>query len=159
MVHRLPAALDQVEDCEGGGHGFFRADGLRSLVGDRVHDHVGDIVDEKTRTVKVRVVVRNEDRLLKPNMYIQGIVQTSSSHERALVVPEDAVQNLEGQKVVFISDEEGVFSARIVETGERVESGIVVTRGLQPGERIVVKGSFTIKSELTKSSAPDSHAH
>ena len=50
-------------------------------------DHVGDVVDEKTRTVKVRVVVRNDGRLLKPNMYIQGELPNAVSSRDVLTLP------------------------------------------------------------------------
>ena len=50
-------------------------------------DHVGDIVDEKTRTVKIRVVVRNDSRLLKPNMYIQGELPDAVSARDVLDAP------------------------------------------------------------------------
>lgn len=114
-------------------------------------DHVGDVVDEKTRTVKIRVVVGNDGRLLKPNMYIQGQFPDAVSTRDVLAVPLDAVQTIGGETVVFVREGADNFVARPVEVGDRVGDRRVVSKGLNGAETIVVAGAFNLKAELLKS--------
>jgi cobalt-zinc-cadmium efflux system membrane fusion protein len=114
-------------------------------------DHVGDVVDEKTRTVKVRVVVRNDGRLLKPNMYIQGELPDAVSGRNALTLPQEAIQTIGGESVVFVREGTDTFVARPVEVGDRVGARRAVLRGLDGSEVVVIAGAFTLKAELLKS--------
>jgi len=114
-------------------------------------DHVGDVVDEKTRTVKVRVIVRNEDRLLKPNMYIQGQLPDAVSSRDVLAVPQEAIQTIGGESVVFVREGGDKFVARPVEVGDLVGTRRTVLRGLSGSEAVVIAGAFNLKAELLKS--------
>jgi len=120
---------------------------------------VGDVVDEKTRTVKLRVEVRN-DGALKPNMYIQGEIPGAISSQDVLTVPDAAIQTLEGNPVVFVREEAERFVPRPVELGQRIGARRVVLRGLEAGESIVATGAFKLKAELLKVTlAGDEHGH
>jgi cobalt-zinc-cadmium efflux system membrane fusion protein len=114
-------------------------------------DHVGDVVDEKTRTVKIRVLVRNDGRLLKPNMYIQGELPDAVTSRDVLTVPQDAVQAIGGESVVFVREAADTFVARVVEIGDRVGDRRAVLKGLNGSETVVVAGSYSLKAELLKS--------
>ncbi len=114
-------------------------------------DHVGDIVDEKTRTVKVRVIVRNDGRLLKPNMYIQGELPDAVSARDVLTLPQEAIQTIGGESVVFVREAADKFVAHPVEIGDRVGARRAVLRGLDGPEWVVVAGGFNLKAELLKS--------
>jgi membrane fusion protein, heavy metal efflux system len=118
-------------------------------------DHVGDVVDEKTRTVKVRVVVRNEDRLLKPNMYIQGELPDAVSSRDTLALPEEAIQTIGGESVVFVREGADTFVARPIEVGDRIGARRAVLRGLVGSEVVAVAGAFNLKAELLKSTLVD----
>ncbi|MEE9390280.1 MAG: hypothetical protein V3U91_03465, partial [Candidatus Aminicenantaceae bacterium] len=118
-----------------------------------------DIIDEKLRTAKIRVEVQNHERLLKPNMYIQGIVENKAAEKKVLAIPEEAIQNLEGEKIVFILEEADIFAVCHVELGERIGNKRLITKGLEGGEKIVIKGAFTLKAELIKASFGLSHVH
>jgi cobalt-zinc-cadmium efflux system membrane fusion protein len=114
--------------------------------------HIGDVVDEKSRTVKVRVETRNEGRLLKPNMFIQGEVPGAASPHEVLVVPEEAIQTFNGDAVVFVRTGPTLFAARAVELGARLGTGRIVLRGLDGSETIAVAGTFNLKAEWLKAS-------
>jgi len=114
-------------------------------------EHVGDIVDEKTRTVKVRVVVGNAARLLKPNMYVQGELDDAVSTRDVLTLPQDAVQTFGGDPVVFVREGPDTFVARPVEVGSLVGRRREIVRGLDGSEAVVIAGAFNLKSELLKS--------
>jgi len=121
--------------------------------------YISDVIDEKLRTVKVRVEVENKDGLLKPNMYIQGLIENESQEQEIIVVPEEAVQIIDGQKIVFIPEKEGIFRVNPVQTGNKIEDQIIITGGLNKGDHIVVEGAFTLKTEFSKSTYGHAHTH
>jgi cobalt-zinc-cadmium efflux system membrane fusion protein len=122
--------------------------------------YAGGVVDTTSRTFKVRVDVDNPARRLRPGMFAQVRIeaprdaQTQGPAASVLTVPEAAVQELNGKQVVFVAAEPpGRFVARTVTTGARAGNGTVtITDGLAAGERVVVKGAFQLKAELTKAS-------
>jgi membrane fusion protein, heavy metal efflux system len=114
--------------------------------------HVGDVVDEKSRTVKVRVETPNEGFLLKPNMFIQGEVLGAAGTREVLTVPADAIQTVNGEPVVFVRVAPDRFAVRAIEPGDRSGDRRAVLRGLDGPEQVVVTGAFNLKAELLKSS-------
>jgi cobalt-zinc-cadmium efflux system membrane fusion protein len=69
-----------------------------------------------------------------------------------VVVPQDAVQTVDGHPSVFVAESGGRFSPRPVVLGAE-EGGLVeVTSGVASGERIAVKGGFALKSEWLEAS-------
>jgi cobalt-zinc-cadmium efflux system membrane fusion protein len=113
-------------------------------------EQVGDVVDEKLRTIKVRVEVRNTGLMLKPNMYIDGVIENVVASRKVLAVPDEAVQTIDGEPVVFVRQEGNLFAMRPVQLGERVGDSRAILKGLAPNEVVVVNGAFTLKAELLK---------
>ncbi|MCX6550193.1 MAG: efflux RND transporter periplasmic adaptor subunit [Acidobacteria bacterium] len=114
--------------------------------------HVGDIVDEQSRTVKVRVDTPNPGLLLKPNMFVQGEVADAVSTREVLTVPVEAVQTINGESVVFVRLGADRFVPRPVELGDRTGDRRTVVRGLDELDVIALTGAFNLKAELLKSS-------
>ncbi len=114
--------------------------------------HVGDIVDEKSRTVKVRVETHNEGSLLKPNMFIQGEVLGTTGTRSVLTVPAEAIQTINGEPIVFVLVAPDRFAARPVEPAGRTADRQIIRRGLDGSERVAVTGAFNLKAELLKAS-------
>lgn len=112
---------------------------------------VGDVVDEKTRTIEGRVEVSNLTGQLKPGMYIEADI-ISPVERKALFIPGAAVQDHENKKVVFIRTGENMFSLREVTTGRASDGLVEITGGLKEGESVVTGGSFLLKSEMLKKS-------
>jgi cobalt-zinc-cadmium efflux system membrane fusion protein len=121
--------------------------------------YIGETIDPKLRTVKVRVELPNTEGLLKPNMYIQGILQNQTQSNNVLTVPEEAVQNMDGKKVVFVMESQGIFAARDVQIGNKIGFRRIITEGLKPEDYIVLEGAFTIKTELKKGTFAHQHVH
>ncbi len=125
---------------------------------------VADQVDEKLRTVRVRAEIPNPNGILKPNMYVQGLLRVQSEEER-MVVPAEAVQLLEGHHVVFVlmPEEPGeshiIIRAVDVEPGETLSTGRIIESGLDGSESIVIEGAFNLKAELMKGAGGDGHVH
>lgn len=120
--------------------------------------HLADVVDEASRTVKARVEVANPARRLKPEMFATVELAIASDAPPTLAVPEEAVVELAGKKLVFVAEGESAFVPRPVQLG-RVSGGLVeVLAGLQEGERYAAKGAFVLKSELLKGDI-EGHEH
>ncbi len=115
---------------------------------------VGDVLDEGTRTLPGRVEVANPMGRLKAGMYVEAVLETGDGRT-VLAVPEAAVQDDEGQEIVFVRTGEGRFARRKIMTGERWSGQVEVLAGLAAGEAVVTSGSFLLKSEMRKGSMED----
>jgi len=112
--------------------------------------YISPIVDEATRTAVARVKLDNSRGLWKPGMFVSGKVFTSSKTVE-IAVPKNAVQILEGQKVVFVKSEKG-FGPQVVTIGVENSKSVEILDGLHAGDKYVAKGAYTFKSEILKES-------
>jgi membrane fusion protein, copper/silver efflux system len=110
------------------------------------------IFDEATLTLKVRLEASNPQRALKPGMFVD--VEFPIDLPATLVVPADAIVDSGLRKTVFVDCGNGYFEPRLVETGWRAGDEVEVTKGLMPGERIVVAGTFFVDSESRMKAKP-----
>ncbi len=107
------------------------------------------LVDEKTRTVKGRVEVRNERRLLKPDMFCTVLVNTELG-KNVMRIPASALFGETEHHFVFVGVNDTTFEKRDIRTGMETREFAEVVDGLREQEQIVVKGGFFLKSELAK---------
>ncbi len=82
---------------------------------------------------------------MRPDMLVN--VELPVSGPEAIIVPNDAVFDTGLKKTIFVDRGNGFFESREVETGRSLGDRLVITRGLMPGEKIVVSGNFLIDSE------------
>ncbi|MSM38581.1 MAG: efflux RND transporter periplasmic adaptor subunit [Geobacter sp.] len=120
--------------------------------------YLADLVDEATRTVKARVEVANPGRMLKPEMFATVELALAADAPPVLAVPEEALQEMDGRKLIFVAEKETEFEPRPVELGRASGGMVEVVSGLREGERYAVKGAFTLKSELKKGEL-EGHEH
>ncbi|MEW5903047.1 MAG: efflux RND transporter periplasmic adaptor subunit [Pseudomonadota bacterium] len=103
-------------------------------------------LDSATRTVPLRIVVRNPDGALKPAMYAH--VQLAGGSDRpVLAVPRTAVIDSGDKQTVLLRREQGRFEPRTVTLGARNDDYVEVTGGLSEGDEVVTSGNFLIDSE------------
>jgi membrane fusion protein, copper/silver efflux system len=103
------------------------------------------IFDDATLTMKVRLEAANPRRVLKPGMFVD--VEFPVDLPETIVVPAEAIVDSGLRKMVFVDRGNGYFEPRMVETGWRSGDDVEVTKGLMPGERIVISGTFFLDSE------------
>ncbi len=115
---------------------------------------VGDTVNPKTRRVTVRCQVPNPQGRLKPEMYATVLLGEGEPRE-IVVVPSQAVQEIEGRTVVFIESQPGHYVRREITVGSDVDGWMEVRTGLRAGERVVTAGAFLLKSEMLKQTTPE----
>lgn len=118
-------------------------------------DHIGQVVDTATRTLKARVEIENNRERLRPGMFVRASIAIPLS-SGIPVVPAGAIQEIDGRSVVFVPRGADGFEVRAVAAGEATRDGrVVVHSGVDVGDRIVAAGSFALKSELLKGSFAD----
>ncbi len=138
----------------------FTADAYGDEVFTGTVDQIGGWLDPDSRTAEVRVVVPNPDHRLKPNMFAKArLALGGEGHGEGLVVPADAVQDVEGRPSAFIEEEPGRYAVRPVRTEPLPDGRLRVVSGLEAGDKVVFEGAFTLKSELAKSELGEGHAH
>lgn len=103
------------------------------------------IFDSGSRTLKVRLEVDNPGQVLRPDMFVH--LELLVELPPAITVPVDAVVDSGIQKTVYVDKGNGIFEPRKVETGWRHGDRAEIVKGLMPGERIVVSGTFLLDSE------------
>ena len=116
---------------------------------------VTPFVEESTRSATARVVLDNSDGRWMPGTFVTGFSSTSEE-DLAVVVPRNAVQNIESRDVVFV-EHEGVFEMIPVTLGKTDRVNVEVTAGLDPGMRYVAEGAFQLKATVVTSNL-GSHA-
>jgi cobalt-zinc-cadmium efflux system membrane fusion protein len=116
---------------------------------------IGNELDPQTRTIPVRIVLPNPGQRLRPGMFASAHIAGSATRT-AVSIPEDALQNINGNQVVFLTADGVTFRPQVVKLGTHSMGRAEIVQGLKPGDRIVVKGSFMVKGELLKGTVGDS---
>jgi membrane fusion protein, heavy metal efflux system len=111
--------------------------------------NLGQRVDPETRMMEVRIELNNPGNTLRPEMLATADLPVGAASP-AITVPSDAVQQVNGQDVVFVQAAPERFAVRPVRTGPTETGRTPVLEGLQAGESVVVSGSFALKSQLLK---------
>ena len=109
-------------------------------------DYIFPFMNEKTRTVQVRMVFDNADGALKPDMYADVVIRSEVGRE-GVVIPVQAVIHSGTRRVVVMAHGNGRFEPRGIHIGVETEDGYEVMHGLNPGEQIVTSAQFLIDSE------------
>ena len=112
---------------------------------------LGEALDPTTRTLQVRVVVPNPGGLLKPEMYATAEIERPASR-KALYVPESAIQDMNGSRIVFVRTSAERFEVRPVDIVRTMNGRVEVASGVKAGDQVAAKGSFVLKSQLLRSS-------
>ena len=111
--------------------------------------YTGDLVDEKSRTVKMLAQADNADRLLRPGMFVE--VEVLSPRINPVVqVPETALLTNEGKSFVYVKDGPERFARREVEPEDPRDGNVMIRKGLAPGDEVVVEGAYKLKSMATQ---------
>ncbi len=120
---------------------------------------IDPVLDNATRTVRVRVEADNASGLLKPGMFVNATVQSAPRTDGPppLVIPASAALITGERAVVYVQvpdTEKPTFEGRVVVLGPRVGDEYIVLSGLEAGEIVVTKGNFKIDSALQIEAKP-----
>ncbi|MCX7895841.1 MAG: efflux RND transporter periplasmic adaptor subunit [Thermoanaerobaculum sp.] len=102
-------------------------------------------VDPQTRTVRGRLEVANPHLELKPGMFAH--VELAVNPQEGVLIADTAVVDTGARQVVFVEEEPRVFAPRQVTLLRRSQGKALIGKGLDPGERVVTRGTFLLDSE------------
>ena len=114
-------------------------------------DYVYPTLDPQLRTARVRLRFNNKDGDLKPNMFVNVVIQTDSV-PGVLSVPREAVIRTGAQNRVVLVLGEGRYKSVAVELGQVDEQRVEILAGLKEGAEVVVSAQFLLDSESSKTS-------
>jgi membrane fusion protein (multidrug efflux system) len=154
FADRITALLAKPLDQRPATAELIRADGKlypykgRFLAADRE-------VDAKTGTIRISEIFRNPGNILRPGQYARIRLKVDE-RPGAILVPQRAVEELQGKNFVWVVDDANKVSQRSVTVGPRFGSDWIIDDGLKPGERIVVEGLQKVRdgAPVQPSTAP-----
>lgn len=105
-------------------------------------------IDTTTGTVKLKAIFQNTDGLLFPNQFVNMRTRVDTI-EDATVVPVAAIQRGQQGTFVYVVDESSKVKVQVVTLGPSDGERTVVTKGVQPGQRVVIDGADRLKEGMT----------
>ena len=130
----------------------------RSFMGEL--SFIAPVLDQHSRTVEVRVSVKNPSALLRPGMFARAIVNAplqDSVGKKLLTIPTSSPLITGKRAVAYVKlpdQERPTFEGREIVLGARVGDNYVVLEGINEGELVVTNGAFKIDSALQIQAKP-----
>lgn len=115
-------------------------------------DYIYPVLDDKTRTLRVRIRFNNPEQLLKPNMFSRLVIHSSFNKNSLFVKREAIIRNGQMERVVKALGE-GKFLSVAVKTGNESGDYIEIIKGLAENDQIVTSAQFLIDSESSLSAS------
>lgn len=104
---------------------------------------IDNTVDISTGTVKLKAEFSNKDKVLWPGQFV-NVVLTIGLMRDSIVIPLKAVQTGQEGQYVYVINQENTAEIRQIVTGLRYDDSVVVEKGLNVGETIVIDGQFRL---------------
>ncbi len=129
------------------------------LADDSVHDELGMVIaasqsiDQETGTYSVEASFPNPDKFLLPGQFARVRAQYRVL-EDVVVIPRQAVSEIQGLFRVYVVDAAGTVSVREVTLGPERNNDIVIESGIEVGEMVVVEGIQKVRPGMTVRTAP-----
>jgi len=101
-------------------------------------------VDPATGTLKVQVAFSNPGNYIRPGQFAR-VRAAIAEREDAILVPERAIQEMQGVKTVLVVDAQNKASVRTITVGEKSDNFLIVLDGLQAGEKVIVEGMQKVR--------------
>src|SRR5215831_4224025 len=129
------------------------------LGGEKVYPHKGEFflvdrqVDVKTGTIRLAAIFPNPNNILRPGQFAR-VRAAKDKREKALLVPQRAVTEMQGSYQVAVVTPENKVDIRPVKVGQRAGSLWIIDQGLKQGERVVVEGLQKVKAGMAVEPKP-----
>lgn len=135
-----------------------RVKAFESTAFDGVVDLMGNVMDEHTRTIKLRVQVKNPEGKLRPGMFAEvAVMIPGQGHITA--VPRNAVMSDAGNFFVFRYLKDDLWIRSDVIPGQSQGGFVEILKGVSKADRIITSGAFMLKSEVLKEKMGAGCAH
>ncbi|MEO6812039.1 MAG: efflux RND transporter periplasmic adaptor subunit, partial [Isosphaeraceae bacterium] len=109
----------------------------------------GDLVDEKSRSVLLLARAENPDRALKPGMFVEVKIHSTSARPAALI-PISAILTEDDDQFVYVRIAPERFERRAVVASEHDGDRVAVLDGLKAGEEVVISGAFKLGAKALR---------
>jgi cobalt-zinc-cadmium efflux system membrane fusion protein len=121
---------------------------LPDRVFDGVVDNIGDTMDPTTRTIKVRGLVSNPDKLLKAEMYVmvEVVRNPDQTAQSGVEVSSKALFMKGGDSYLFIEESPGNFQRKLVKVGIEQDNKVPVLDGVTAGQKVVIEGALLLQA-------------
>ncbi|UAB80920.1 efflux RND transporter periplasmic adaptor subunit [Marixanthomonas sp. SCSIO 43207] len=110
-------------------------------------DFIDPVLNTKTRTVTLRVVLSNKDDVFKPGMFVTANIEGSTAkNDEVLSIPASSVLWTGERSVVYLktNPDQPIFEMREIKLGNQIGNEYEVVEGLFVGNEIVTNGTFTV---------------
>lgn len=149
-----PENLDRIET---GQAAHIRANNTGARA-EGIISYVTPDLDEASRTATARVILNNDSGQWRPGQFVTADV-TIGKQQADVVVPETAIQMIDGQPSVFVRVDHG-FRQQAVELGNRGDGQVAIRDGLTAGKAFAATNTFTLKAQLNAAKLKGAgHAH
>jgi len=112
-------------------------------------NYIGQTIDEYSRTITIRADFNNLNGKLKPQMFGELQIPTGKN-SIAILIPAESVIKINNADFIFVQKNDSTFEKRSVVMGSIQDEMAEIKEGLREKEKVVVKGSFYLKSALMK---------
>jgi RND family efflux transporter MFP subunit len=125
-----------------------------ALATDKGFPHQGTInfvdnqINPSTGTLRMRGVSPNADAILTPGLFVRVRVPIGEPH-RAVLVTERAIDTDQGQKVLYVVNDQNEVVSHPISVGALHDGLRVIEEGVQPGERVIVNGLLQVRPGIT----------
>ncbi|POB13410.1 efflux RND transporter periplasmic adaptor subunit [Halobacteriovorax sp. DA5] len=109
-------------------------------------DFISPVLDQQSRTLKVRATIQNEEGKLKPGMVANAQI-TFELEGMPLVIPRSAVIDTGKRKVAWVKVSDKEFKSVVIKTGHESEGYVEVKEGLKDGDQVVIEGNFLLDAQ------------
>lgn len=116
---------------------------------------VSPVINPDTRSAKAIIELNNPEGAWRSGDYANASIITDTQNA-GLIIPQGAVQTIEGKPIVFVKTENG-FEKREISAGKKDGQSIEISSGLNVGEEVAIGNTFVLKAEAGKSEAEHSH--
>ena len=145
---QIDVAESDLSSLQPGQHLQITSRAFPGRVFDGKVDNISDTMDPATRTIKVRGVVNNPDKLLKAEMYV--MVEVAQNPDQAgqmgVEVSSKALFMKGDDSYLFIEESPGHFQRKLVKVGVEKDNKVPVLEGVNAGQRVVTEGALLLQA-------------
>lgn len=109
-------------------------------------DFISPILDQRSRTLKIRTTIKNPEGKLKPGMIASAVLEIKIKGQ-PLVIPRSAIVDTGKRKVVWVKKSEEKFEAKTIQSGHESEGYVEIKSGLKIGDEVVIEGNFLLDAQ------------
>ena len=134
---------DDINKIKSGGKCKIRFNSYENEYFNGVVENVGDVVDNTTRMVKLRIEIHNNTGKIKVGMF--ATVEFGVTEGSFLCVPDNAVVTVQGKDYVFVKKSANLFERVEVSAGQQIRNKVIIFSGLKPNDVVVTDGVMQLK--------------